>query len=102
GAGILATLGSLGERGVDQCPRPVDLVGVVEFRQEQSVQLLPDASLIPQPQIVAAGFATAAAQFGWQVVPGDAGLEDEEDAGEGLAVIQGFTAGEAEAALRRG
>jgi hypothetical protein len=42
---------------------------------------------------VAAGLAAAAAQFSGQVVPGDAGLEDEEDASEGLAVVQPLAAG---------
>src|SRR5262249_2556467 len=46
--------------------------------------------------------ATAAAQLGGPVVPGDAGLADEQDAGEGLPVVQGLAAGEAEAARGRG
>src|SRR5262249_61888557 len=37
-----------------------------------------------------------------QVVPGDAGLEDEPDAGEALAIVPGLAAGEAKAARRRG
>src|SRR5262249_46354966 len=55
----------------------------------------------PQAQVVTTGLATAATQFGGQVVPGDAGLEDEEDAGEDLAVVDGLAPGEAEAALGR-
>src|SRR6266540_3789445 len=58
--------------------------------------------LVPEAEVVTAGLAAAAAQFGGQVVPGDAGLEDEEDAGEDLAVVQGLAAGEAEAARGRG
>ena len=50
---------------------------------------------------MATGLAAAAAEFGRQVVPGDAGLEDEQDAGEDLAVVQRLAAGEAEAAGRR-
>src|SRR5436309_12358327 len=69
-AGILAPLGGLGEGGVDQRPRPVDLVGAVEFSEQQSVQILPDTGLVPELQVVAAGLATAAAEFGRQVVPG--------------------------------
>ena len=74
----------------------------VEFGQQHRVQLPPDAGLVPEPQVVAAGLAATAAEFGGQVVPGDAGLEDEQDAGEDLAVVQGLAAGEAEAAWGRG
>ena len=70
----------------------------VEFCQQHRVQLPPDTGLMPDPQVVAAGLAAAAAEFGGQVIPGDAGLEDEQDAGEDLAVVQGLAAREAEAA----
>jgi hypothetical protein len=100
-AGILAAARRLGEGGVDDRSAPVDLVGAIEFGQQDSMELLPDPGLIPLAQVVAAGLATAAAQFGGQVVPGDAGLEDEQDAGEDLALVQGFAAGETETASGR-
>jgi hypothetical protein len=100
-AGVFAPFRGLAKGGVDERPRPVDRVGTVQFGQEQGVQALPDARLIPAPQVVAAGLAAAAAEVGGQVVPGDAGLEDEQDAGQDLAVVQGFAAGEAGAARRR-
>src|SRR5207249_84876 len=65
-------------------------------------QLGPDAGFVPELRIVPARLAAAAAEFGGQIVPGDAGLENEQDAGENLAVIQGLASGEAEAALGRG
>src|SRR5205823_869145 len=46
----------------------------------------------------AAAAAAAAAQLARQVVPAEAGLEDEQDAGAGLAVGQRLAAGVAEAA----
>src|SRR5207302_1251453 len=49
--------------------------------------------------LTSAAVAVAAAEFGGRVVPGDAGLEDGEDAGEHLAVVQGLATGETEAAL---
>ena len=53
---------------------------------------------MPPAQVVATGLAAAAAKFGRQVVPGDAGLEDEQDARQDLALVQGLPAGEAETA----
>src|SRR5207248_2117711 len=73
-----------------------------EFGQQHGVQLEPGAGLVPKLEVVATRLATAAAQLGGEVVPGDTGLEDEQDAREDLAVAQGLAAGEAEAARRRG
>jgi hypothetical protein len=56
------------------------------------VQLVPDAGLVPESEVMAAGLAAAATELGGQIVPGDAGLEDEEDSREELAVIQGLAA----------
>src|SRR5207244_888817 len=39
-------------------------------------------------------------EFGGQVVPGDAGLEHEQNASKNLAVVQGLAAGEAKTARR--
>ena len=101
-AGVLAPLGGLGEGGVDQRPLPIDRVGAVELGQQDRVQLAPDTGLMPGPQVGPAGLTAAATELGGQVIPGDAGLEDEEDAGEDLAIVQGFAAREAEAARRWG
>ena len=100
-AGIPAPLGGLGERGVDQAPPPVDPVGPVEFGEQHRMQLGPDAGLVPAFQILPAGLTATAAQFRREVLPGDAGLEDEQDAGQDLPVIQRLASGKAEAALGR-
>ncbi len=96
--GIFASFRGLGEGGVDQGPLPVDRVGTVEFGQQDRVQLEPDTGPMPESQVGPAGPAAATAEFGGQIVPGDAGLEDEQDAREDLAVVQGLAAREAEAA----
>jgi hypothetical protein len=43
-----------------------------------------------------AGHAAAAAHLQRQVLPRDAGLEDEEDTGERLAIVEGLATGESE------
>ncbi len=45
-----------------------------------------------------AGHAAATAHLDGEVFPGDARLEDEEDAGQRLAVVEGLASGVAEAA----
>src|SRR5436305_8585497 len=103
GAGIFAALRRFDKGGIDQGPLPIDLVGAVEFGQQHGMKLEPDTGLVPQAQVVAASLAAAAAEFSGQVVPGDAGLEYEQNARKDLAVVQGLAAGEAEAASwRRG
>src|SRR5258708_20441939 len=99
GARVLAPFRRLGEGSVDQGTFPVDQVRAVEFGQQQGMQPDPDAGLVPGLQVMSAGLAATAAQFGRQVVPGHTGLEDEENAGENLAVIQGLASGKPEAAL---
>src|SRR6266404_9288602 len=46
-----------------------------------------------------ARFAAATAEFSGQIIPGDAGFEDEENAGKNLATVQRLAAGEAKASL---
>jgi hypothetical protein len=52
----------------------------------------PDAGLGPVAQPPPTGHAAAATQFLGQHLPGDAGDEDEEDAGEVLTVADRLTA----------
>src|SRR5262249_22723571 len=52
--------------------------------------------------VVAAGLAAAAAEFGGQVVPGHAGLEHEQNAGQDLTRLKRLAARGAEAARGRG
>jgi hypothetical protein len=55
-------------------------------------QLLPDAPALPVPEAAPAGDPGATAHLQGEVFPGDAGLEDENDAGQARAVIDGGTA----------
>src|SRR5439155_15283481 len=97
-AGLLPAAEGAAERRIDRAPLPIDLVGAAQLGQQQLVQALPNAGAVPVLETVEAGHAAAAAHLLGEVLPGDAGLEDEEDAGEHLAVVQGLAAGEAEAA----
>jgi hypothetical protein len=54
--------------------------------EHSQVQAVPDASLLPLAQAAPAGDATTAAEFLGQILPGQAGLEHEEDAGECRAI----------------
>ena len=59
----------------------VDLVSGVQLGQEDLVELLPDPGGLPVAKPSPAGHAAAAAHLQRQVLPRDASLEDEEDAG---------------------
>ena len=54
--------------------------------------LVPDASLLPVSQVPPAGHAAAAVHLLGQILPGDTGLEYEDDSGQDLAVVQGGSA----------
>jgi hypothetical protein len=99
GAGFFASFGCLGEGRIDQGSFPIDLIGAVEFGQQHGVQFQPHARFVPESQMSPTGFAAAPAKFRGQVLPGDAGFEDEENAGEDLAPLQRLAAGEAKASL---
>src|SRR5262249_51141917 len=87
-----------GETAVGRSSHPVDPVGVVQAGQQDLMKLEPDASLLPGVQSAPARHAAATAHCEGEVLPGDAGLEDEKDASEGLSVVQGLAAGEAASA----
>ena len=89
-AGIFASFRCFGQGGVDQGAFPIDLVGAIEFGQKERVQFEPHSGLVPELQMLSAGFAATAAEFGGQIIPGNAGLEYEEDAGENHAIIERF------------
>src|SRR5262249_28580366 len=80
---------------------PVDLVGTLELGKQDLMEFSPDTAAVPVLQATPAGHAAAAAHFHGEVFPGDAGLEDEEDAGECLAVMDGLASGVAETARLR-
>ena len=74
-AGFFASFGCFGEGGVDQGAFPIDLIGAIEFGQKEGVQFQPDAGLVPNSEVMAAGFAASAAEFGRQIIPGEAGAD---------------------------
>ena len=96
GAGPFATAQGPHERSVDDRARPVDLVSGVQLGQEDLVELLPDPGGLPVAKPSPAGHAAAAAHLQRQVLPRDASLEDEEDAGQRLAIVEGLATGESE------
>src|SRR5579884_371931 len=98
GASLVAPAPRPDERAVHGGPRPVDLVRPLQLGQQNRVEAVPDTGAIPRLEPAAAAAAGAAAHLARQVVPADAGLQDEQDAGEGLAVGQRLAAGVAEAA----
>ena len=86
GAGLIAAPQGSGLGTIDHGAGPIELVGLLELGQEDLVQLLPDPGPLPGIEVVQAGHATATAHLLRQLLAGDARLEDEDDAGEDLAV----------------
>jgi Putative PD-(D/E)XK family member, (DUF4420) len=62
------------------------LVGICQAFEQHLMQPLPDAGLVPLLQAPPAGRAGAAAEFGRQPRPRQAGAQDEDDASEAVAV----------------
>ena len=93
----------LGEGGVDQGPSPVDLVSRVEFGEQASRAVgSQDAGFVPAFEDTPGRSCRNRSP----VPPGDPprrcrGLEDKEDAGEDLAVIQRLASRKVEATLKR-
>ena len=69
-------------------PFEVDPVRRTEVVQQDLVDLVPDARGLPVAQAVPTGHAATTAHLLRQVLPGQAGLEDEDDPREDLAIIQ--------------
>jgi len=66
---------------------PVDAAGGTELGQQDLVELLEHAGLVPVAQASPTGHPTTATHLGGQVFPANAGLEDKEDAGEAGAIV---------------
>lgn len=88
GAGLFTSTDGSDVTGVDDEPLEVDLVSMPEPGQQDLVDAAPDARGLPVAQAVPAGHAATAAHLLRQVFPGDAGLEDEDDPGEDLAIVE--------------
>jgi hypothetical protein len=63
------------------------------------MQLLPDTGVVPVAQSPPAGHAAPEPQFLRQPLPGVAGVEHEQDAAQGLPVVQVFAPGRPDRAL---
>src|SRR5205823_13555895 len=88
GAGLLASADGADVAGVHDESTEVDLVGAPEVGQQHLLDSVPEASRLPIAQAVPTGHAATAAHLLRQVFPGEAGLEDEDDPGEDLAIIE--------------
>src|SRR5260370_34411483 len=66
----------------------VDLVVVAQMGQQGLVNLVPDTGGLPVAQAVPASHATAATHLLGQIFPGQAGLEDKDEAGKDFAIVQ--------------
>lgn len=71
---------------VDHRLGPVELVCGVQFGQQQFVQALPHAGLVPFGQPAPAGHPGTEAQFLGQELPRDCGVEHEENPAQDLPV----------------
>src|SRR5262249_34195921 len=88
GAGLFAPADGADVAGVHDEPTEVDLVGSPEPGQQDLLDSAPAAGGLPVAQAVPTGHAATAAHLLRQVFPGDAGLEEEDDPGEDLAIIE--------------
>ena len=84
--GFLPAAGRTNRARVDHGTRPVDRVGVPKAREQDLMEAIPHAGFVPVAEPSPARHA-ADAHLGRDVLPRDAGLEYEDDAGERLAVI---------------
>src|SRR6185437_14688031 len=92
----LDTAEGAGEGTVGSRPRPVNEAGIVQACEQDLDELEPNAGLLPGLQPTPTGHAAATAHLDGEILPRNAGFEDEEDAGEGLAILQGLSTGIAE------
>jgi hypothetical protein len=73
---------------VDDGPGEIDPVGTTQLGQQHVVDLVPNSGRLPvAPSPPARHSATTSHLLG-QVFPGNAGFEDEDDPGQGLAIIE--------------
>src|SRR5690606_5132811 len=73
-------------RAVERRAAPVDPVGQAQAVEDLVVDPVPHARLVPVTQAPPAGHAGSAPHLLGQVLPGDAGAEDEENTSKDLSV----------------
>src|SRR5579859_1345097 len=82
---FFASAQSANRTAVQRGPRPVDLVSLAQFSQENAVQFLPHAHILPSLEIVQTGHTRTTAHLLRQVFPGNAGLEYKNNPCQHLA-----------------
>jgi hypothetical protein len=87
GAGLFAPADGADVTGVHDEPTEADPRGAPEVGQQDLRDPVPDAGHLPVAQAIPTGQAATAAHLLRPVLPGDAGLEDEDDPGEDLAIV---------------
>ncbi len=88
--------------GTDRRAGEVQRIGPAQLVQRYLAQALPHSGGVPLLQRPPAGRPGAETRLRGQVLPGDAGVQDEQDALEGLAVIEPLPPGMPETALGSG
>jgi hypothetical protein len=72
--------------------REVEPVGVAQFGQQEVMQLVSHASLLPVACAAPTGHARAAAHFPGQHFPRQAGLQDEQNADQDAPLVEALAA----------
>lgn len=77
-AGRVATQRGLERGAINQGSGPVDAVSPLQLVEQDRMQALPDTGTL-QAQVGAAGLAASPVQLCGQVIPIEAGLQNEDD-----------------------
>jgi hypothetical protein len=88
GAGLFTATDGADMGRVDDEPLEVNLVRPTKVGQQDLVDLAPDARGLPVAQAVPTGHAAATAHLLRQILPGQAGLEDEDDPSKDFAIVK--------------
>src|ERR1700682_2824343 len=76
-----ASAGSAQRGAIHERTIPIDLVGCLEFSEQDFKKALPDPCLLPLPEATQAGESRGKSTGGRKGPPGDTCLQDEKDAG---------------------
>ena len=87
GAGFFAPPKRPHVRATDRRPRPVDQLGLLQLRQQELVQPLPNTRLLPLPQPTPAGDPRTTTHLLRQVLPRNPRPEHEQDPGQHFPVV---------------
>jgi hypothetical protein len=90
-AGFVASAGSPQRGAIHQSALPIDLVGCLEFREQEFEKALPNPCLLPLPKVAQAGVSRGKIARGRKATPRDTRPQDEEDAGNDLSEVTGLS-----------